>query len=505
MNYKKFIAGILSVLLISSTFICENNIFSDMKNIAYAETLADNTSNTTSSKIINTTGAVGDNVPYPSYSRYGYIINSYMNENSDGTFTRVEYTNSGIIAEKYSATYELIDSKNIESELSIFGGFYSGNNYNFIVFGQSNPEYDDNHEVLRVVKYSKNWERINSCSVYGANTLTPFAAGSLRMTEMSGQLYIHTCHTMYPSANDGLNHQANMTYMIDENTMTVKSYHYDVSNIGATGYSSHSFDQFITNDGTNIYRCDLGDAYPRAVALVKSSAQSVTDVDYTYALKIPGTIGANSTGVTIGGLEVSSENCLIIGSTVDVSNSETYSASGQRNIFLSVTPKTLSSSNVKYLTEYTENDNVYVLNSKITKISDSLFLLMWQEYNQSTKEFETILMTVDGNGNTVSEKTVCDYTISDCQPFVDSNEYVVWYSADNSSPIVYRINPYNLEESVTLKGDVNKDGEITSLDALEVLQMVTGLIPTNISSDIDNSGDVTSYDALCILNIVTGI
>lgn len=38
-------------------------------------------------------------------------------------------------------------------------------------------------------------------SIYGANTQIPFEAGVLRMAEMDGKLYIHTCHQMYFSSD----------------------------------------------------------------------------------------------------------------------------------------------------------------------------------------------------------------------------------------------------------------------------------------------------------------
>ena len=89
------------------------------------------------------------------------------------------------------------------------------------MFGQANPNDSDEEEVMRIVKYSKDFQRIGEVSVYGANTNIPFEAGSLRMTETAGKLYIHTCHEMYTDS-DGLNHQANMTFVINENDMSVE-------------------------------------------------------------------------------------------------------------------------------------------------------------------------------------------------------------------------------------------------------------------------------------------
>ena len=100
-------------------------------------------------------------------------------------------------------------------ELPLFGGCYVGDEYNYVVLGQTNGLENDETEVLRIIKYDKDWKRVAYCPVAGINTVIPFNAGSLRMSEADGKLYIHTCHTMYKTS-DGLNHQANMTFVLDE-------------------------------------------------------------------------------------------------------------------------------------------------------------------------------------------------------------------------------------------------------------------------------------------------
>ena len=54
--------------------------------------------------------------------------------------------------------------------------------------------------------------------------------------------------------------------------------------------------------------------------------------------------------------------------------------------------------------------------------------------------------------------------------------------------------------SVVSRGDCNKDGGISSIDALMALQMSTGEIPADLNCDINSDGKVTSYDAVQILN-----
>lgn len=168
--------------------------------------------------------------------------------------------------------------------------------------------------------------------MYGANTVIPFDAGSLRMTEYMGKLYIRTCHEMYKSS-DGLNHQANMTFAVDENNMTVSDSEYKVSNIyDAMAYVSHSFNQFITvDDSGDVVFLDHGDAYPRAFVISKMGKKSGRQNIITFS----GETGDNYTGATIGGLEYSGSAYLTAGTYKKNMDDE------ENELYLSVNDKDL--------------------------------------------------------------------------------------------------------------------------------------------------------------------
>ncbi len=199
---------------------------------------ADNEDVNASGQITLTDGYVTDNASDNSYTRYhANVVNSYLVETSDGNLVRVEYTDDEVLVETYSADGTFLSSLSVTCELPIFGGFYAGSDAYYLVFAQENEEGSSEVEVMRVVKYSLDWERVGELSLSNINTTVPFDAGSLRMTETNGKLYIHTSHEM----NNG--HQANMTFVIDEETMTVSSSFYGVWNMNY-GYVSHSFDQY---------------------------------------------------------------------------------------------------------------------------------------------------------------------------------------------------------------------------------------------------------------------
>ena len=144
--------------------------------------------------------------------------------------------------------------------------------------GQSNPNEDDNVEVFRITKYDKNWNRISSCGLFGANTYIPFDAGSARMTTVGDYLFIRTSHEMYKSS-DGYHHQANVTIQVKMSTKEVTDSYTGVMNVNY-GYVSHSFNQFICAEGNNIVAVDHGDAYPRSVVLI-NYPKDVTNGTFT--------------------------------------------------------------------------------------------------------------------------------------------------------------------------------------------------------------------------------
>lgn len=402
---------------------------------------------------VSVTGMVSDNVSDNNYTVWSNTAKSYLAERSDQTLERIEYiAGKGVVVENWTKDGQLLGSRILEAPLSLFGGFYGGETYNFLVFGQTNEQEDNGCEVLRVVKYSKDWAYLGAYSAFGANTYIPFDAGALRMAETNGKLYIHTCHEMYMSG-DGLHHQANMTFVVDEASMTELQSYYNVMNIAQAGYVSHSFNQFVQTDGTYVYRVDHGDANPRAIALTRTDVDGeITDVRYTLPLSIQSGFGANATGVSAGGFELSADNCLIVGNSVDQSDAETYSEAGQRNIFLTVTSKSLTENKIVWLTDYAEADGITPRTPQIVKLNDWQFLILWEEYNRNTQATCTKMVTIDGDGKQISDIVGTDMRLSDCQPIGSEDGMVRWYVTDGVSVQLYTVNPYQLESIGTGTG-----------------------------------------------------
>lgn len=462
-----------------------------------------------------------ENILRPSSSNTSYANKSYLQYNDDGTISRIVYDliNNEVVIETYSTDFKLLSTNKILAELNIWGAFYSGSKYNFCVFGQSNVDESKEKEVVRIVKYSKDWQRLDSVSLYGCNTETPFASGRPRLTEHDGKLYLHTSHRMFQSS-DGFNHQASMDFFLNIDDMSTFYQQYDVSNIGF-GYVSHSFDQYVQADDNYLYTLDLGDAYPRCVALVRRDLDG-SAIDNTSVLDIVGNVGDNFTGVSLGGFELSKNNCISVGNSISQTEDSNTSV---RNVFLSVTGKDLSYNNVLWLTDFTDESMVSI--PKLVKIDDDTFIAMWNEFG-STKKAHVV--KVNGNGNILQDVLIDGVVVSDCDPIVAGNQ-LVWYCGTDEysedeglyveKSVMYHIDYDDLSKygedtsgKDNLKGDFNLDKSIDEKDVQSAYLYALGakdkldftITPTALSNmDLNNDGKIGLDDVLKLSRYVKGL
>ncbi len=398
------------------------------------------------------------NINRQNYGSYeGCIVNSYLQKNDDGTFMRVEHLGQkNVCIESYAPDYTFTGKKIIKTELPKFGGFYSGKDYYFLVFGQDNPKEDNTVEVIRIVKYDKSWERKGSVSIFGGNTVSPFKNGSLRMAEYEDTLFIRTCHQMYRSS-DGHQHQANVAISINIPTMEILEQYLGIHH---SAYSSHSFNQFILIDDSDLLVVDHGDAYPRSVSLAKYGQKIGTQGilgkgSYSVAaLLIQGNRNNPATGVSVGGFETSDTAYLIAGNSVE-QNPATYTTSGVRNIYVTSTRKDDFSKNgntVHWITnhkyiEYTDakgtqkkTPEASVSTPHLVKINGNEMMLLWTESTITIENNTPVTAStsqkcvlLNGAGEPVSGIYSFEGPISDCKPIVDNGK-LIWYYTNNSTP-----------------------------------------------------------------------
>ena len=395
-------------------------------------------------------GAASTNLHKHEYTWYYLNVpRSFLYLEGEDIF-RVEAIGDKVVIEKYSSQYEFVSSKEITNELPIFGGFYHGANYNFLVFGQNNPNDSDSVEIMRVVKYDANWNKLGSVSYYGCNTYAPFDAGSMSFAEYGDLLYIRTCHEMYKS-DDGYHHQACMTFSLRQSDLS-KVDQYSIVMNASCGYVSHSFNQYIRIVGNKVVAVDHGDAYPRSIVLGQYSKDaSLGNVStyggYTYVnlLTIPGEIGDNYTGVNVGGFEVSSTHYLVAVNSVDLS---LLGSAKVKNVKLLIQPVGNFGSDatvIRDVTSYDENGTTSVSNPYLVPMEDDTFALIWEEtgrpsgmYSSGSYYNRVMIQTLDHNGNAIGETKQVEGSLSDCTP-IYFNGKLVWYVTKGKAPVFHEI------------------------------------------------------------------
>lgn len=441
------------------------------------------------------------NAGYNNYDTWSSPVNSYIYENDNGNYTIVYGSNDGVYIDTYSSDFSSVFStKEISNPLTCFGGCYFAADYNFLVFGQENFDENDETEVVRVQKYSKNWELIDELSLYGENTYIPFDAGSLRMTETQGLLYVHTCHEMYDHG-DGTHHQANMTFVVNIEDMSLNQIFSDVLNLSQAGYVSHSFNQFVVNDDEYVYRVDHGDAFPRGISITKAPiGADITDIEYIIPVTVEGMAGDNTTGTSVGGVEVSTDNIIIAGNIYTDAENQW---SCPRNVFINISKKDFSETETIYLTQFDNESVVTARTPHLIKLGDDQFMVVWEERNTENNSFVTKMLTFDSNGNITSDIAKLPFRLSDCAPVLTSDGMVKWYTADDEKATLYAVNPFALNEiSKYAVGDVNGDGKINVKDATAIQKHLAKIITL---TDIELFFADTTYDGKTSISDATKI
>ncbi len=406
------------------------------------------------SKVVTLGGKVFSNWNAGNYRTYGNPVTSYLVETDQG-FMRVQARTSNVLIENYNTSGRLLSTKTFKHSLPIFGGYFHGaDGTNYLITGRKNEANADDVVVVRIIHYDSAWNRLAACNISAANTRIPFDAGSLRVDEARGKLYIHTCHEMYTD-EDGYNHQANMTFVVNEADMKLVDSYTDVMNL-SEGYVSHSFNQFVRTDGNYVYRVDHGDAGPRGIAFTKTPLDGSIGNPTLYGTltRFKDDSYYNYTGASVGGFELS-ETHAIVAWNEDVSDD--YNAS--RNVFVTSLPKEGGTAQTVKLTNYSKNVTCYT--PQLVKVDGRHLIAMWTEYNQTTGVYKMAFARIDqagGRAGSVVRKVIPQ---SDCQPIMLSDGTISWFVSSDRVVKLYKVNPYALSAA---KEDPFSDETMTSKD-----------------------------------------
>ncbi len=376
----------------------------------------------------------GNNENAQNYTVWADTVKSYIHNCDDGQLMRVQYLGNQniLLVEYYNDSFSRVGYKTLNLKYPVFGGFYAVGDTYFVLTGQNNPYESSDVVCFAVTKYDKNWNEIATVSLKDCNTTVPFKAGSARFYHNDNYLIIRTCHQMY-KAKDGYNHQANLTFQVDINSMKITDSHSAVASVNY-GYVSHSFNQFVKVDSDKIVALDHGDAYPRSIVLLKYKT-SVSSGKFVPSYSKPciavdvfgisGTVGDNYTGCSVGGFEISSSGYLSCFNSI-----RPGSASEIRDIYIAYVPKNGTSATIEKLTSYSSSGASTPI---LVKLNDNQFMLLW------SYDGRVHYCSVDGNGKRTSDIMSFEGNLSDCQPIVRSDS-LVWYVWNNEKVTFYRIN-----------------------------------------------------------------
>ncbi len=334
---------------------------------------------------------------------YGKVRNSYLSPT--GTGYQAVLVDAKIHILDFDKEWNPTSEKTLDYELPIFGGYYSGQTYNYLVFGQSGTSAGA--EIYRVVKYDKSFRRIAALSVPYETCFTsvPFDAGNVSIAESGDNMVVYTSR----HRPDG--HQSNIALRINTASMTISN------NYGMIDFPdvhvSHSFRQIVKYDGSVPIYADLGDAAPRAVCLQQGAGM------FTSMLDIEGQYGDNVTNTDVSGMEVTDTGYLVVGTQI-----RNYC----NNIYLSYVKKGESAAKVTWLTTSTSYKYSNACNAKIIKVSDGIYAVMWNCFDNGEK---VNYVMVNGKGEPISAlKTCYGAELTQCEPILDNGK-ITWIKYTN--------------------------------------------------------------------------
>lgn len=384
---------------------------------------------------------------YGQWTRYSGADKTFIYKlanNQIGMFSRVSTKGSQKIElHVYDKDLKHVSEKSIALPYTEWGGFYQGEDGNYYAaIGQKNTEQDNSKIVFCIIKYDSNFNELARCNITGGESITrvPYDVGIARMTMNGSTLIVHTDRERYTTPKDGLNHQSNITLMIDTTTMKQDyvggSYPYN--------HVSHSFNQFVKMDGNNLIFVDHGDGTHRSIYL--KSQPNFTPFGWTdnyykgpetndlYLLRIVGSVGDNTTGTKVNGFELGKNNNLVAGVSIPhdkLTKDDLYDYETQ-NVYVSLISKDITSSKLIWLTDYKEGKNITANNLRMLKISDDEFALIYQikRKKEDLFTYSTGLILIDSNGKVLKKKELDMFYSCYVQPLYYNGSILLLDSID---------------------------------------------------------------------------
>ncbi|MCR4670661.1 MAG: S-layer homology domain-containing protein [Saccharofermentans sp.] len=371
-----------------------------------------------------------------------------------------------VVVEDYDDNFNLVNRHMIPCELPKYGGAYRGSDAYYLAFGDTTTQRTDGKEVLRIVKYDLDWNRLGSDSVTCGNTdhglecdiNTPFDRTS-DMLEMNGYLYIVFSHTGHPL--DGKRHQGYYMVRFNEQTMKMEIIEHD---------ASHSFSQNITaKDKDNIYVLEENEgSYANIIWKLSEDNPKRDNVNYIggshpgdpyerhvavrtirYGAGRTSDLGIN-TLASADAIKLSGNYILSTGTSADQTRAEELQRKRDAEVDFNLQVHAISMNDFceeqTTLKWETNTGDVVRYSSKLVKINNNRFLVMWQVKadpatisGADVNAVNTIKYAfIDGTGKLISSVYTKHATLSEVEP-VYKNGKVTFYSSSSAVLTFYSI------------------------------------------------------------------
>ncbi|MBQ1390219.1 MAG: cell wall-binding repeat-containing protein, partial [Firmicutes bacterium] len=238
----------------------------------------------------------------------------------------------------------------------------------------------------------------------------------------------------------GQGHQGLLLIEVNEQTMTGKIIACDLW---------HSFMQYIQADSDKLYLLEQSEgSYCTSLkrfGMSGSAEATLAVLHYGGQRTSPWAVPCYA---SVDDLAVSGSNVLGLGASIDQSLYDSVNQDTPHNLYLTVTPKsnfTEAATNVVWLTNY-QGDGKCFLGTKITKVNDNRFLIMWEEYGSEQPATagdplsSSILhyLFVNGAGQKISKEYTAAAPLSDCHPVLNGTK-VYWYASSGNAVNFYSI------------------------------------------------------------------
>lgn len=375
----------------------------------------------------------------------------------------------------------------VKLPLPLWGGFYAAPDGNiYVAVGQKNLNEDNSITAVRILKYSRAWKLLGATDIGGGYTnmfegiYIPFDAASLRMTQIGSTLIVHTGREMY--GMEGIHHQSNITFVINTQDMTLIN--------SDMPYCSHSFNQFVVNDGSHVYFLDHGDAYYRGLILSSFSAYSGGYIAQDRAVNIfpfMGATGDNYTGCEVTGFSLAGNNLITVGKSVPhgfAVNGQTGYKNLNKNIFMIITDKNSMTSRFIWLTQYSPSGaEITLTEPKLIPVGNNQYAVLFSEETSDQSILHYLLM--DMSGNVILSKLYKNVTIqTDSQPILWGRN-IVWVSGnyDNGNYDSSRTYLYEIPVVITPLNGIALNQTNLTIDEGNTQKLTPSFTPSN-SDDV---------------------